>query len=102
MTRIASAAAAVALGVMARVSTTAAQRPDAAMSTRPISVGIGGGVSVPVSDYKDSFKNGFNGQGFIRFNLRGLPIAPRIDFTFQNLELKETQLNGTGFSDGKS
>ena len=91
MRRIASRLAAVALGAMAGVSTAAAQQPYEAGSTRPISIGIGGGVSVPVSDYKESFKNGFNGQGFVRLNLPGLPIAPRIDFTFQQLDLKDVQ-----------
>ncbi len=91
MRRIASAAAAVALGVLAGTSTGRAQRPYESGSTRPISIGFGGGVSVPVSDYKESFKNGFNGQGFIRFNLPGVPIAPRIDVTFQRLDWREGQ-----------
>src|SRR5919204_3749064 len=102
MNRIAFGIAALALGVTAGTSRSAAQRPYESGSTRPISIGLGGGVSVPVSDYRDSFKNGFNGQGFIRFNLRGLPIAPRLDFTFQKLNIKESQLSGTGFTGGKS
>ena len=102
MRRIACGVAAVALGVLLSDSVGAAQGSYGTTSTRPISVGLGGGVSVPVSDYKEAFKSGFNGQGFIRFNLRGLPIAPRIDFTFQKLNIKETQLSGTGFTDGKS
>jgi opacity protein-like surface antigen len=97
MNRIAFGIAALALGVTAGTSRSAAQRPYESGSTRPISIGLGGGVSVPVSDYKESFKNGFNG-----FNLRGLPIAPRLDFTFQKLNIKETQLSGTGFTGGKS
>jgi opacity protein-like surface antigen len=104
MRRIAYGATAVALGVMAGVSTAAAQRPYEmeSGSTRPISIGIGGGVSVPVSDYKKSFDNGFNGQGFIRFNLPGLPISPRIDFTWQRLDMKdvETGVPGVGTVDG--
>ena len=104
MRRIASGVAAVALGVMAGVATAAAQRPYEmeSGSTRPISVGLGGGVSVPVSDYKKSFDNGFNGQGFIRFNLPGLPIAPRIDFSLQRLDMKdiETGVPGVGTVDG--
>src|SRR5262245_15988588 len=41
-------------------------------SNHLISVGLGGGVSVPVSDAKDAFKTGFNGQGFAKLNLHML------------------------------
>jgi len=47
-------------------------------SNRPVSFGIGGGVSVPVSDASDAFDTGFNGQGFVRFNLPQFPIQPRV------------------------
>ncbi len=65
-------------------------------STHRISVGLGGGVSVPVSDAKDAFKTGFNGQGFVKLNLGALPIAPRLDFTFQSFDLKGAKLAGAG------
>ena len=104
MKRIVSGAAAIALGVMAGVATAAAQRPYEmeSGSTRPISIGFGGGVSVPLSDYKKSFDNGFNGQGFIRFNIPGLPISPRLDFTLQRLDMKDIQTGvpGVGTLDG--
>ncbi|MEO5989285.1 MAG: hypothetical protein ABIU54_11825 [Candidatus Eisenbacteria bacterium] len=78
-----------------------AQMDNAAMgpSTHIISVGLGGGVSVPVSDAKDALKNGFIGHGFARLNLRLLPIAPRIDFTFSKFDLASAKLsnpNATG------
>jgi opacity protein-like surface antigen len=66
------------------------------LSTRLISFGIGGGVSVPVSDAKDAFQNGVNGQGFIRFNLSFLPIAPRIEFNLSKFDLNEAKVGTTG------
>jgi hypothetical protein len=42
--------------------------PDMGGSSRMVSFGIGGGVSVPLSDASDAFKTGYNGQGFVRFN----------------------------------
>jgi opacity protein-like surface antigen len=83
----------VALGLAAIVSTASAQM-DNLESNRIISVGLGGGVSVPVSDAKDAFKNGFNGQGFVRLNLKFLPIRPRVDFSFQRFDLKDAQVSG--------
>jgi opacity protein-like surface antigen len=64
-------------------------------SNRMVSFGVGGGVSVPVSDAKDAFKNGFVGQGFIRINSRMLPISPRLDFTFSQFDLAHAQKSGT-------
>ena len=66
------------------------------LSTRMISFGIGGGVSVPVSDAKDAFKNGFNGQGFVRFNLPMLPIQPRVEFNFTKLDVNDVKFSSTG------
>jgi len=67
-------------------------------SNRMVSFGIGGGVSVPVSDASDAFKTGFNGQGFVRFNLHQLPIQPRIDFTFSKFDLSDAKLQTPGAS----
>jgi len=61
-------------------------------SDRLVTFALGGGVSVPVSDAKDAFKNGFNGQGFVRLNLHQLPISPRLDFTYQSFDLKSAKL----------
>ena len=63
-------------------------------SSRMLSFGLGGGVTVPVSDAKDAFKNGVNGQGFIRLNLAALPIRPRLDFTFQKFDPKSAVVTG--------
>jgi hypothetical protein len=53
-------------------------------------------VSVPVSDAKDAFKNGVSGQGFVRFNLKALPISPRLEFSFSKFDLDEVQVGSTG------
>ena len=58
-------------------------------SRRPVSFAFGGGTSVPVGNYKDVLKAGWNGQGSLIFNLPGIPIALRADvnynkFTFEN------------------
>jgi len=65
-------------------------------SNHIVSFGLGGGVSVPVADAKDAFKTGFNGQGFLRFNLKMLPIQPRVDFTFSKFNLDEAKVGNTG------
>jgi opacity protein-like surface antigen len=77
----------------------AQMNPPADMgSNRLVSIGIGGGVSVPVSDASDAFETGFNGQGFVRFNLHQLPIQPRVDFTFSKFDIKDVELQTPGAS----
>jgi len=51
-------------------------------------------MSVPVSDAGDAFKNGFNGQGFVKFNLGALPIMPRLDLSYQKFDLDPQSLAG--------
>ena len=81
----------VALSLVATTATSAdAQfRTNQQGSRRPVSVAFGGGASVPVGNYKDVLKAGWNGQGSLIFNLPGIPIAVRADlnynkFTFEN------------------
>jgi len=81
----------VTLSLVATTATSAdAQfRTNQQGSRRPVSVAFGGGASVPVGNYKDVLKAGWNGQGSLIFNLPGIPIALRADlnynkFTFEN------------------
>jgi opacity protein-like surface antigen len=82
----------------ATLAVSAQAEPSGMESTRAVSFGLGGGVSVPVSDAKDAFNNGFSGQGFVRFNLKGLQFAPRLDFTFSRFDVSSAQLATPGAS----
>ena len=77
-------------------SLAAAQMHSELSGNRRVTFGIGGGVSVPVSDAKDAFKNGVNGQGFLGFNLGFL--RPRLDFTFSSFDFDDAKVAtpGTG------
>jgi opacity protein-like surface antigen len=65
-------------------------------STRPISFGAGGGVSVPVSDAKDAFKNGVNAKGFFRVKLPLLPFALGGDLGYQRFDIEDAFVPGGG------
>ena len=91
-----------ALAALALVSLTSAAHAQLGMASsaghRLVSFGIGGGVSMPVSDAKDAFDTGFNGQGFVRLNLNQLPIMPRVDFTFSRFDISDAKLATPGAS----
>lgn len=83
-----------------------AASPAAAQSTRIVSFGIGGGVTVPVDHAADAFDNGVNGHGFVQLNIPFF-IQPRLDLSFQKLDIKDVsvvppELSGGGvFPEGE-
>lgn len=63
---------------------------------RLVSFGVGGGMSMPVGDASQVFKNGFNAQGFVRLNLPLVPVKPRLDLSYSKFDLDDVQLGTTG------
>ena len=63
-----------------------------------VTVGVGGGMSVPVSSAGDAFKNGYNLQGFARLNVPKLPVMPRFDLNYSRFALDATQIGVPGTS----
>lgn len=66
------------------------------IAKRLVTVGVGGGMSVPVSNAGDAFNNGFNVQGFARLNVPKLPVMPRFDLNFSRLAFDEAQVGVPG------
>lgn len=79
-------------------SASVAEAGVASLAKRFVTFGVGGGVSVPVSDAGDAFKNGFNAQGFVKFNPPVLPVMPRLDLNYSRFDLDDAQtlVPGTG------
>ena len=75
----------------------AAAQPE---PSRAVNFGIGGGVSLPVSNARDLYRTGFNGQGFMRIDVKGWPVSLRGDFSYQIFQLQADALAGTGSSSG--
>lgn len=58
-----------------------------------VRIGLGGGMTVPVSDASDAFKSGVNGQGFVLVQLPGGLPALRFALGYDRLALKPTVTN---------
>ena len=54
---------------------------------RPVRIGFGGGVSVPVNNAADALKSGINGQAFMLVNAGGIPL--RFNLGYQKLDIKQ-------------
>lgn len=55
---------------------------------RPFKIGFGGGVSVPVSDYKSSFDSGFHGKAMFQWKVPSLPLSLGTSLGYEKFDLK--------------
>ncbi len=78
-------AAAVALGLM--LSAPAARAQGAEFS-------LGGGASIPLSDYGDIAKTGFNGMVAVSFAPSSFPLGIQIDGMYQRLKFEDVVPGG--------
>ena len=67
-----------------------------ARSTKPISVVLSGGLTVPSGDLKELHDTGFHYDGSVIFRLPGLPIALRPELSLTTLKFKENLLPAPG------
>ena len=78
-------------------------------SSRPIRFGIGGGVSMPVGDFKKGtdagvlardFKQGVAGQGYVEFRAPGTPLGFRAAVSYNRFNAGTVQFSRTGTGGG--
>lgn len=62
---------------------------SSAQSSKAISVGISGGASIPVGDFSDVYKTGYNGTVSLMFNSVGTPLGIRVDGMFNQFSDKD-------------
>ena len=72
------------------------QSTTAAAMERPFKVGFGGGVSVPVSDYKSAFDNGFHGKAMFKWNVPSLPLSLGTSLGYEKFDVKALVPGVTG------
>ena len=84
-----AASGAVALAFVAFAPALAQRMGGNGIDDHMVRVGFGGGVSVPVSDAKDAFKDGVNGTGFVLVHILGGLPALRFAFTYDRYKLKQ-------------
>jgi len=74
-------------------------------TARPIRFGVGGGVSLPVGDFKDGgdaaaikrdFKEGVAGQGYVEFRAPGTPLGFRAAVSYNRFKAGDLTVTRTG------
>ncbi len=61
-----------------------------AQAAGPLEIGIGGGFNTPVSDFKDSFENGFNVMGVVNLKPPSFPLGLRGSVGYQHFGATKT------------
>jgi opacity protein-like surface antigen len=84
--------------VAALVSSPMAASAQVGLAEKFFTVGVGGGMSVPVSDAGDVFKSGMHMQGFARLKVPSLPVMPRFDLNYSRLNFDEAKVGVPGTS----
>lgn len=77
----------------------AAQFPGMGGSTRPISLVVSGGMTLPAADLADFNDAGFHYDASLILNIPGFPIALRPEFSLTRFKLKETSVIAPGADD---
>jgi hypothetical protein len=76
-----------------------AQFPGMGGSTRPISLVVSGGLTVPAADLGDLHDAGLHFDASLILNIPGFPIALRPEFSLTQFKLKEPVLVAPGADD---
>ena len=79
---------AVALVLSAASSVARAQFPGMGGSTRPISLVVSGGLTLPAGDLGDFHDSGFHYDASLLLNIPGFPLTLRPEFSLTQLKLK--------------
>jgi opacity protein-like surface antigen len=64
-------------------------------STRPVSFGVAGGLSIPSGDFGDQVKSGFLVGGLLEFARPASPLAFRVEVDYQRFDSK-LDIRGAG------
>lgn len=62
---------------------------SSAQSAKAMSLGISGGAAIPVGDFADVYKTGYNGTVSLMFNSVGTPLGIRVDGMFNQFGDKD-------------
>jgi len=88
------------LKALTAVAMATAFTASTAHAQTPVSFGVGGGVNIPLSDFGDAAKLGFQGTALVQFAPANLPVGFRVDGTYQQNKFSDDQAAGP-LGDGK-
>ena len=88
------------LKALTAVAMATAFTASTAHAQTPVTFGVGGGVNVPLGDFSDGVKMGFQGTALVEFAPANLPVGFRVDGTYQQNKFSDDLAAGVN-GDGK-
>jgi hypothetical protein len=79
------------LKALTAVAMATAFTASTAHAQTPVSFGVGGGVSLPLGNFSDASKLGFQGTALVQFAPANLPVGFRVDGTYQQNKFSDLQ-----------
>jgi opacity protein-like surface antigen len=79
----------VALAALTLSGASVAHAQGTGAATRPVSIGITGGLSIPTGDFGDFYSSGFNAGGLLEFSRPASPLAFRLEGEYQRFGIKD-------------
>jgi opacity protein-like surface antigen len=89
------------LKALTAVAMATAFTASTAHAQTPVTFGVGGGVSVPLGDFSDASKLGFQGTALVQFAPANLPVGFRVDGTYMQNKFSDLAASGPN-GDGKT
>jgi hypothetical protein len=77
------------LKALTAVAMATAFTASTAHAQTPVTFGLGGGVNVPLSDFSDFHKLGFQGTALVEFSPANLPVGFRVDGSYLRNSLND-------------
>ena len=88
------------LKALTAVAMATAFTASTAHAQTPVSFGVGGGVSLPLGNFGDASKTGFQGTALVQFAPANLPVGFRVDGAYMQNNFSDLQA-GQAAGDGK-
>jgi hypothetical protein len=89
------------LKALTAVAMATAFTASTAHAQTPVTFGVGGGVALPLGDFSDASKLGFQGTALVQFAPANLPVGFRVDGTYMQNNYSDDLVTAFG-EDGKT
>jgi hypothetical protein len=75
---------------------------QAASAAGPLTLGVGGGITMPTNGTGDALQNGFHLRGLAELHLPALPVGLRGALGYQKMDVKDALQAAQGITNGQS
>ncbi|HEV7990722.1 MAG TPA: outer membrane beta-barrel protein [Gemmatimonadaceae bacterium] len=87
--------------ITAALLVSSAFAPDVSQAQRPVTLGLGGGVAMPLSDFGDNLGPGWNALATLAIAVPVLPVGLRLDASYSRFNIEKVLLGSAGLPESE-